>query len=144
MVWACDAKGGDGHNKKHVKYESDETTRPWYGHVMRREKTGITRSTLSMKGTRPRGRPKMRWLDRLKIDMRIHGINPDMATHKDRWYDMVKNVDTTKTVEDGNNAINEHPLTSMLLTSSKSDLLPTNITGLTTSDRCTRRISGSQ
>ncbi len=45
MVWACDAKG----------------------------KTHITRSTLSMTvmGTRPRGRPKMRWLDRLKSDMRI-------------------------------------------------------------------------
>ena len=37
-----------------------------------------TRSTLIMTvmGTRPRGRPKMRWLDRLKSDMRIYGINP--------------------------------------------------------------------
>ena len=36
-----------------------------------------TRSTLNMKvtGTRPRGCPKMRWLDRLKSDMRIYGIN---------------------------------------------------------------------
>ena len=49
MVWACDGKGEDRHNKKHVKYEGDETTRPWYGHVMGREETGITRSTLSMK-----------------------------------------------------------------------------------------------
>ena len=46
----------------------------WYGHVMRREETHITRSTLNMTvmGTRPRGRPKMRWLDRLKSDMRIY------------------------------------------------------------------------
>ena len=23
MVWACDAQGGDPHNKKHIKYEGD-------------------------------------------------------------------------------------------------------------------------
>ena len=68
-----------------------------YGHVMRREETHITRSTLSMTvmGTRPRGRPKMRWLDRLKSDMRIYGINPEMATDREHWAVMVKNVDTT-------------------------------------------------
>ena len=64
----------------------------WYGHVMRREETRITRSTLSMTvtGTRPRGRPKMRWLDRLKSDMGIYGINPEMATDRERWSVMVK------------------------------------------------------
>ena len=55
-----------------------------YGHVMRREETHITRSTLSMTvmGTRPREHPKMRWLDRLKSDTRINGINPEMATDR--------------------------------------------------------------
>ena len=48
------------------------------------------------------GRPKMRWLDRLKSDMRIYGINPEMATDIKRWAVMVKNVDTTQMVEDGN------------------------------------------
>ena len=69
----------------------------WYGHVMRREETHITRSTLNMTvmGTRPRGRPKMRWLDRLKSDMRSYGINPEMATDRERWAVMVKHVDTT-------------------------------------------------
>ena len=40
----------------------------WYGHVMRRDETHITKSTLrtTVTGTRPRGRLKMRWLDRLK------------------------------------------------------------------------------
>ena len=68
-----------------------------HGHVMRREETHITRSALSTKvaGTRPRGRPKMRWLDRLKGDMRIYGIKPEMATDRKRWAVMVKNVDTT-------------------------------------------------
>ena len=76
----------------------------WYGHVMRRDETHITKSTLrtTVMGTRPRGRPKMRWLDRLKSDMRIYGINPEMATDRKRWAVMVKNVDTTQMVEDGN------------------------------------------
>ena len=76
----------------------------WYGHVMRWDETHITKSTLSttVTGTRPRGRPKMRWLDRLKSDMRIYGINPVMATDRKRWAVMVKNVDTTHMVEDGN------------------------------------------
>ena len=76
----------------------------WYGHVMRRGDTHLKRSALSMKvtGTRPKGRPKMRWLDRPKSDMRIYGINPEMATDRERWSVMVKNVDTTLMVEDGN------------------------------------------
>ncbi len=57
----------------------------------------MTRSTLSMNvtGTRPRGSLKMRWLDRLKRDMHICGINPEMATDRERWSFQVKNVDTT-------------------------------------------------
>ena len=69
MVCTCDAKGGYPHNY----------------------------STLSMKvtGTIPRGRPKMRWLDRLKNDMRIYGTNPEMVTDGERWSLTVKNVNTT-------------------------------------------------
>ena len=44
----------------------------------------------------------MRWLDRLKSDMRIYGINPEMATDRERWSVMVNNVDTTQMVKDGN------------------------------------------
>ena len=69
----------------------------WYGHVMRRDETHITKSTLrtTVTGTRPSGRPKMRWLDKLKSDMRIYGIKPEMATDRKRWAVMLKNVDTT-------------------------------------------------
>ena len=80
-----------------IKSVLSQTRLSWYGHVMLREETHMTRSTLSMavKGTRPRGRPKMRWLDRLKSDMRIYGINPEMATDRERWAVIVKTVDTT-------------------------------------------------
>ncbi len=57
---------------------------------------------MTVMGTRPRGRPKMRWLDRLKSDMRIYGINPEMVTDRECWSVMVKKVDTTSMVEVGN------------------------------------------
>ena len=74
-----------------------QTRLSWYGHVMRRDETHITKSTLrtTVTGTRPRGRPKMRWLDKLISDMRIYGIKPEMATDRKRWAVMVKKVDTT-------------------------------------------------
>ena len=50
---------------------------------------------MTVMGTRPRGRPKVRWLDRLKSDMRIYGISPEMATDREHWAVMVKHVDTT-------------------------------------------------
>ena len=36
-----------------------------------------------------------RWDDSLESDMRIYGINPEMATDRKRRSVMVKNVDTT-------------------------------------------------
>ena len=34
---------------------------------------------MKVTGTIPRGCPKMRWIDRLKSDMRIYDINPEMT-----------------------------------------------------------------
>ena len=65
MVWACDAKGRDPHNKKHVGHDCDGNP------------------------------TQVRWLDRLQSDMRIYGINPEMVTDREHWAVMVKNVDTT-------------------------------------------------
>ena len=52
-----------------IKSVLTQTRLSWYGHVMRREETHITRSTLSMTvtGTRPRGRPKIIVWFRIKI-----------------------------------------------------------------------------
>ena len=34
-------------------------------------------------------------LDQMMSDMRIHDINPEMATDRERWSVTVKNVDST-------------------------------------------------
>ena len=39
----------------------------WFGHVQRRDDYNVVKSVLN---TRPRGRPKLRWMDRLKDDMK--------------------------------------------------------------------------
>ncbi|EYC35602.1 hypothetical protein Y032_1016g3399 [Ancylostoma ceylanicum] len=41
----------------------------WFGHVLRREGGSVAKTALEVKGTRPRGRPKTRWLDCVKSDM---------------------------------------------------------------------------
>ena len=51
----------------------------WYGHVMRREEHYIGRRAMVMKvqGRRKRGRPKRRWLDKVKDDIKDKGLSAD-------------------------------------------------------------------
>ena len=51
----------------------------WYGHVMRREEHYVGRRAMVMKvqGRRKRGRPKRRWLDKVKDDIKEKGLSAD-------------------------------------------------------------------
>ena len=44
----------------------------WFGHVARRDETGIIREVVEMKigGKRPRGRPSLRWKETVRRDMK--------------------------------------------------------------------------
>ena len=48
----------------------------WFGHVQRRDEDNIAKSVLNTRidGSRPRGRPKLRWMDRLKDGMKKNNI----------------------------------------------------------------------
>ena len=48
----------------------------WYGHVMRREEHYVGRMAMVMKvqGRRKRGRPKRRWMDKVKDDIKEKGL----------------------------------------------------------------------
>ena len=59
----------------------------WYGHVMRREEHYVGRRAMVMKvqGRRKRGRPKRRWLDKVKDDIKEKGQSADDVYDRATW-----------------------------------------------------------
>ena len=60
---------------------------PWYGHVIRREYTNVAKqvTTIKVGGMRPRGRPRLRWMDRVQSDMKPHKLEADLAQNREAW-----------------------------------------------------------
>ena len=69
----------------------------WYGHVMRREEHYVGRRAMVMKvqGRRKRGRPKRRWLDRVKDDIKEKGLSADDVYDRASWRRMSSYIDPT-------------------------------------------------
>ena len=67
----------------------------WYGHVMRREDTNVAKQVTTMKvgGKRPRGRPRLRWMDRVRGDLRQHQLDPKLAQNRVAWRKAVTAID---------------------------------------------------
>ena len=59
----------------------------WYGHNMRREENYIGKRMLRMElpGRRNRGRPKRRYMDVVKEDMRVAGVTEDAVGDREKW-----------------------------------------------------------
>ncbi|XP_075976494.1 uncharacterized protein LOC142976812 [Anticarsia gemmatalis] len=59
----------------------------WYGHVMRREESHVTRRVMNMNvsGHVSRGRPKKRWMDCVKEDMNKKGVSTELTAERDEW-----------------------------------------------------------
>nr|GEV10918.1 putative cytochrome P450 [Tanacetum cinerariifolium] len=64
----------------------------WFGQVKRRPQTAPVRRVEAMvvEGLRRRGRPKLRWEDRLKQDMKELLLSEDMASDRIAWRDRIK------------------------------------------------------
>ena len=64
----------------------------WFGHVKRREETENIRAVVGMKmeGKRRRGRPKLRWKDTVRRDMKAWSIREEWAIDRERWKSLCK------------------------------------------------------
>ena len=62
----------------------------WYGHVMRRDDTHVTKRVMGMNvdGWRGRGRPKKRWMDCVTNDMLEKGVDDAMTANRGEWKKM--------------------------------------------------------
>src|SRR5699024_12643421 len=64
-------------------FRSAEMRLNWYGHI-RRSVTSIARRALDLivPGVRPRGRPRMRWIDTVRCDMAEAGLTDADASDR--------------------------------------------------------------
>ena len=67
----------------------------WYGHVMRREDTNVAKQVTTMKvgGERPRGRPRLRWMDRVRSDLKQHQLDPKLTQNREAWRKAIMVID---------------------------------------------------
>jgi hypothetical protein len=68
-----------------IKHDMERKRLKWYGHVMRMADEKIPKKMLEMKlrGRRPRGRPRTRWMDQVKREMEKRGKKE--WEDRDRW-----------------------------------------------------------
>ena len=59
----------------------------WFGHCLRQEPNHICAKSLRLEvsGRRSRGRPKKRWRDNIKGDMKKYQLTEDMAQDRKYW-----------------------------------------------------------
>ena len=63
--------------------------------VSRREESHITRLALSLNvpGKRPRGRPRLRWMDKIKSDLRELGLDENQTSNREEWKRLTRVAD---------------------------------------------------
>ena len=73
----------------------------WYGHVLRREQSSVARRSLELTvaGKRPPGKPKQRWLDTIRKDMKERGITESLAANRAAWRKAIHVADPAITLE---------------------------------------------
>ncbi|GKC67167.1 retrovirus-related pol polyprotein LINE-1 [Tanacetum coccineum] len=63
----------------------------WFGHVRRRPQSSPVKrvEALVVDGSRRKGRPKLRWEDRVKNDMKVLLLSEDMTFDRNEWMDRI-------------------------------------------------------
>ena len=75
---------------------------PWFGHVHRRDDDNIAKSVLytEIDGSRPRGRPTLRWMDRLKDEMMKNKVRTEWESDRESWFEKIHNINPAQETTD--------------------------------------------
>lgn len=70
----------------------------WYGHMERRPNDYIGKvvQRMEVEGTRPRGRPRRRWLEVIEDDMKACRVRPRDAQDREKWKCKTRKADPTR------------------------------------------------
>ena len=81
-----------------IREKAREIRLRWYGHVMRMDNDNTVKAVMDMEvpGRRPRGRPKARWKDRIRNDMRELKITDDETHNREVWRSRIRATDPTQ------------------------------------------------
>ena len=84
-----------GTTKMEVSKKAQEGRLRWYGHILRREEDHVGKQTMEMEvqGRRKRGRPKKRWIDCVKEDLRTRNIDETDVYNRTRWRRLIRTSD---------------------------------------------------
>ncbi len=52
--------------------------------------------SLEVEGKRPRGRPKFRWMDKIKADLKKSGLTERDALDRTKWKGVIRTADPAK------------------------------------------------
>ncbi|KAK6736306.1 hypothetical protein RB195_019156 [Necator americanus] len=71
----------------------------WFGHALRREENSVAKTALKLdvSSVRPRGRPKICWLDRVKLDMIDARLCTADAMDRTKWKTRSRKADSATT-----------------------------------------------
>ena len=74
-----------------------ETRMRWYGHVQRMENTDEVKTTMekAVQGRRRRRRPRKRWIDCIRKDLKDLRLDPEDALDRSFWRARIRAADPT-------------------------------------------------
>ena len=82
---------------REISDKIQESRLRWYGHIMRRDEQYVGKRVMEMNipGRRKRGRPRRRWMDCIKDDLREKRLTGDEVWDRNRWRTLARNIDPT-------------------------------------------------
>ncbi|KAK6760934.1 hypothetical protein RB195_022125 [Necator americanus] len=82
-----------------ITEKMNEARLRWFGEVLRREEDSVAKTVLKLdvSGVRPRGRPKIRLLDRVKLDMIDERLCAADAMDRTKWKTRSRKADPATT-----------------------------------------------